>query len=473
VRRSAEQFDAIVIGAGEAGAIVASCVAAAGKRVALIYQPPFGSTCLNVGCVPSKFLIHRARIAHLARTAGRFHIDAGKPQVQLDAIIRDKQALIVEHRTHSFAAARNSQRSSLLEGSARFLSPREVVVEERRLTAARIFIATGLRPDLPDIPGLERDQLLTSETIMELTELPPRLVVLGGGYVACELGQAFRRFGSEVAIIQRHEHLLPREEPDVSTLLEEAFEAEGIALLLGRSAQRVSHGSHGVRVVVKGSDGAEQTVEGSHLLVATGRRPNTDTLGLEAAGIAADPKGYVAVNHRLSTNVRGIWAIGDVNGQQPFTRVCQEEAKIAFANAFEGRRLAIQRASLGHAVFTDPEIGSVGLSEAAARAQGLEVAVGVVTFDQVPRAQLIGETTGLIKYVIERASHRLLGCHVIGPSAAELLYSVTPILRRRGTIAELARAVGIFPTLQEGMEGAARGLLRRLSPGEARRQAVS
>lgn len=368
----------------------------------------------------------------------------------------------------SRSAAQETPGLTLLEGSARFVAPRELEVAGRRLRAERIFIATGLRPARPDLPGLDPRQALTSETLMELTEVPARLVLLGGGYVACELGQAFRRFGAAVVIVQRRRHLLPREEPAVSSALERAFEAAGIELLLQHRALRVEHAAGEVRLLVQPPRGPRRAVLGSHLLVATGRVPNTDTLELKRAGIATDRRGHVTASSGLRSNVPGIWAIGDVNGEQPFTRVCQEEAKVAYANAFEGRRLAIQRASLGHAVFTDPEVGSVGLTEAAARRQGLDVVVGVVRFDQVERARLIGETAGLLKYVVERGSRRVLGCHIVGPSAGELVYSVTPVIRRRGRIDEIARAVGIFPTLAEGVEGTARGVLRRLAPDRAR-----
>ena len=463
-----ERFDAIVIGAGEAGTEVASRAVEAGKRVALVYRPPFGSTCLNAGCVPSKFLIHRARVAHVARTAARFHVVADPPRVELGAIIREKTAMIEQHRAHSLAEAREAEGLELVEGSARFASPREVVVGSRRLGADRIFIATGLRPARPKIPGLDSAGALDSESLMELRSIPARLVVLGGGYVACELGQAFRRFGADVVIVQTRSHLLPLEEPDVSTVLERAFHAEGIELVLGCRPVRVSRSAGGVRIVARARGGRERIIEGSHLLVATGRVPDTGSLDLSAAGVATDAKGHVKVDAQLRTAARGIWAIGDVNGRQPFTRVCQEEGKVAFANAFQGKRLTIQRASLGHAVFTDPEIGSVGLTESAARAQGLEVAAALVTFAQVERARLMGETTGLIKFVVDRSDRRILGCHVIGPGAAELVYSVTVLMRQRGRIDQLGKAVGIFPTLQEGIEGTARSVWRGLTPDEAR-----
>jgi pyruvate/2-oxoglutarate dehydrogenase complex dihydrolipoamide dehydrogenase (E3) component/predicted RNA-binding Zn-ribbon protein involved in translation (DUF1610 family) len=460
-----ERFDAIVIGAGEAGAVVASRAVAAGHRVAMIYRAAYGSTCVNVGCVPSKFLIHRANVAHAVRTAGRFHVEGhGEPSIDLRAIVADKDALIAEHRSEALGSARQAAGLTLLEGEARFVSPREVEVGERRLTADRVFIGTGMRPLIPDLPGIREVDVHTNETVMDLTEVPEHLIVLGGGYIGCELGQAYRRFGSRVTIIHGPELLCADEEPDVSRLLARGLAADGIELITDHRAVRVERTVLGVRVIARTDDGDERAIEGSHLLVTGGRRPNTATLDLQAAGVATRADGAIVVDDRLRTNVSGIWAVGDVNGQQPFTRVCQEEAKVAYADAFEGADLRIDRFSLGHGIFTDPEIGSVGMTEAAARAAGHDVAVGLVTLDRIEKAELIGAELGLMKYVIERSSRRVLGCHVIGPQAADLVWSAAVVIRRRGIIDELASAVGIFPTLAEGMEGTARGLLRRLAP---------
>ncbi|MBA2253524.1 MAG: FAD-dependent oxidoreductase [Chloroflexi bacterium] len=460
-----DTFDAIVIGAGEAGAVVASRAVGAGYRVAMVYRAPYGSTCVNVGCVPSKFLLHRANVAHTVRTAQRFHIDGhGDPSVDLPAIVADKDALVAEHRAEALGNALRASGLTLIEGEARLVSPREVAVGERRLTADRIFIATGMRPLIPDLPGISDVEFHTNETVMDLAKAPEHLIVLGGGYIGCELGQAYRRFGSAVTIVHGPELLCAEEEPDVSRLLARGLQADGIELVTNHRAVRVERGGPGVRLIARADDGSERVIDGSHLLVAGGRRPNTDMLDLRAAGVAGRPDGSIVVDDRLRTNVPGIWAVGDVNGEQPFTRVCQEEAKVAYADAFEGSDVRIDRLSLGHGIFTDPEIGSVGLIEATARDAGYDVAVGLVTFDKIEKAELIGADVGLIKFVVERGTRRLLGCHVIGRQAADLVWSATVVIRRRGTLDELATAVGIFPTLAEGVEGTARGLLRRLAP---------
>ncbi|HEV8362446.1 MAG TPA: FAD-dependent oxidoreductase [Gemmatimonadaceae bacterium] len=463
-----DTFDAIVIGAGEAGVEVANRAVKAGKRVALIYRAPFGSTCLNAGCVPSKFLIHRARVAHVVRSAARFHVDAALSHIRLGDIVREMDAMIDGDRTTAFEAATTADHLTLIEGPARFLSREVVLVGRRCLYSRKIFIATGQRPRIPDVLAHSSPRVLTSDSIMRLTEPPEHLLIVGGGYIACELGQAYHRFGSRVTIVQRGDHLVPREEPDVSTILEGAFQTQGIDILLGQQAVRLHADDKSVRLSIRAKDGTSRSLQASHLLIAAGREPNSDLLDLDAAGVAVNGQGYVKVNGRLETNVPGVWAIGDINGEQPFTRVCQEEGRVAFLNAFENGRLTIRREALGHAVFTDPEIGSVGYTESGARELGIDTAVGLVTFDRIEKARLMGETSGLIKYVVERSSHRVVGCHVVGPNAADLVYDAVLVMRHNGTLDEIGTAVGVFPTLQEGMEGTAKGLLTKLTPHELR-----
>ena len=460
-----DAFDAIVIGAGEAGTMIASRAVAAGYRVAMIYRSPFGSTCLNTGCVPSKFIIHRARIAYLARTASRFHVRVNEPSVDLAAIVREKNSDIDHHREESFENARAAEGLTVIEGAAKFVSEREVEGAGRRLRSDRIFVATGMRPLIPQIAGLDSVPFLTNESLMELTELPRHLIVIGGGYIGCELGQAFSRFGSRVTIIQKGKHLVAEEDPDVSTILERAFAEEGIEVLVEQDVVAVEKTNGGVRVRMRSESGDEVVVAGSHLLLAAGRAPNSD-LDLGRAGVETDSKGFIKVDDSLQTNIPGIWAIGDINGQQPFTRICQEESKIAFVNAFDNSGIKIQRQYLGHAIFTEPQVGSVGLTLRQAREQGIDAEGGLVMFDDVAKAKLIGETAGLMKYVFDRNSHKVLGCHVIGPAGSELIYTAILVMRHQGTIDEIARAVGIFPTLQEGMEGTARALLRKVAPEE-------
>jgi len=460
------QTDALVIGAGEAGALVASLAVDSGASVALAYREPWGSACLNAGCVPSKFLIHRARVAHVVRTSSRFGVRSDGPDVDLAGIVEEKRRYLDRHRDETWQGALREERLTLLEGAAEFVSEDRVRVGERIVRSDRIFLALGMRPSVPEVDGLHDGPWLTNETVMDLDEVPDHLIVIGGGYIGCELGQAFRRFGSEVSIVQRAPRLLPGEEPDASTVIERSFREEGIDVLTAHELRSVRWTDGRPTVDVTGPDGASGSLVGTRLLLASGRTPNTDTLALDRAGVELDQKGFVCVDGELRTTAAGIWAIGDVNGAQPFTRVCQEEAKIAFANAFHDAGLRMKRASLPHAVFTDPEVGSVGLTEQAARDQGYDVMAGLVPFERIEKAELIGETRGFIKYVAERETHRLLGCHVVGYQAADLVYDAVVVIRAQGLIDDLALAVGVFPTLQEGMEGVARALLRKAAPEE-------
>jgi len=460
------EADALVIGAGEAGALVASLAVDAGASVALAYREPWGSTCLNAGCVPSKFLIHRARVAHVVRTSSRFGVRADGPGVDLAGIVEEKRRYLDLHRDESWQGALREEHLTLFEGAAEFVSENRVRVGDRVVRSDRIFLAPGMRPFVPEVDGLEDGPYLTNESVMDLKGVPGHLIVIGGGYIGCELGQAFRRFGAEVSIVQRAPLLLSGEEPDASRVIERALREEGIDILTASQLRSIRWTDGRPTVEVTDPDGASRSLTGTHLLLAAGRTPNTDMLGVERAGVELDPDGFVRVDDELRTTAAGIWAIGDVNGAQPFTRVCQEEAKIAFANAFRNAGLRMERTSLPHAVFTDPEVGSVGLTEQAAREQGHDVIAGLVPFERIEKAELIGETRGFIKYIAERDTHRLLGCHVVGYQAADLVYDAVVVMRAKGLIDDLALAVGVFPTLQEGMEGVARAVLRKAAPEE-------
>jgi pyruvate/2-oxoglutarate dehydrogenase complex dihydrolipoamide dehydrogenase (E3) component/uncharacterized C2H2 Zn-finger protein len=402
----------------------------------------------------------------VVRTSARFGVRTGGPEVDLAGIVEEKRRYLDHHRDESWQGALREERLTLLEGAAEFISGDQMRVGDRVVRSDRIFLATGMRPMVPDVTGLREGPWLTNETVMDLEEVPGHLIVIGGGYIGCELGQAFRRFGAEVSIVQRAPRLLPGEEPDASTVVERTFRDEGIDVLTAHEVRSVRWSDGRPTLEVSGPDGEWRSIGGTHLLLAAGRTPNTDTLRVKRAEVELDSDGFVRVDDELRTTADGIWAIGDVNGAQPFTRVCQEEAKIAFANAFDDARLRMSRTSLPHAVFTDPEVGSVGLTERAAREQGHDVLAGLVPFGRIEKAELIGETAGFIKYVAERDSHRLLGCHVVGHQAADLVYDAVVVMRSEGLIDDLAWAVGVFPTLQEGMEGVARAVLRKAAPEE-------
>jgi pyruvate/2-oxoglutarate dehydrogenase complex dihydrolipoamide dehydrogenase (E3) component len=451
---STVEADALVIGAGEAGALVASLAVDAGVSVALAYREPWGSTCLNAGCVPSKFLIHRARVAHVVRTSARFGIRADGPEVDLAGIVEEKRRYLDRHRDETWQGALGEQRLTLLEGSAEFVSEDEVQVGERVVRSERIFLALGMRPSVPDVDGVSDGQWLTNETVMDLEEIPGHLIVIGGGYIGCELGQAFRRFGAEVSVVQRAPRLLPGEEPDASTVIERAFRDEGIDVLAAHELRSVRWTDGRPTAEVVGPDGTSRSIGGTHLLLAAGRTPNTDTLAVERAGVDLDQRGFVRVDDELRTTARGIWAVGDVNGAQPFTRVCQEEAKIAFANAFHHAGLRMGRASLPHAVFTDPEVGSVGLTEQAARAARRRHVVGRYDYDETAFGASIEDHDGFVKVLADPKSREILGCHILGTDASTLVQGVATLMRAGETVDAVREAIFVHPALPEVLQRA-------------------
>lgn len=458
-----EHFDAIVIGAGDAAMEVTVRAANAGHRVAVIYKDPYLGTCLNTGCNPSKFIIERAKVAQAMRTADKYHIESVTPVVDLAAMIDEKNDFVRSAREHSLDGARDSEEITLFKGGARFTGDHSIAVGDAELSAPRIFVATGMRPVMPPIEGLEGEQVLTNESLMDLRELPEHLVVLGGGYIAAELSQAYRRLGSEVTVVEMSERLCNGEEPEVSDVLRQAFEDEGIDIRLQTTVQSVEHVDGHLNVTVEGPDGDVAAIQGSHLLVAAGRRPNTDSLDLDRAGIDTNEAGFVVVDEYLKTSNPQVWAIGDVNGQQPFTRISQEEGKAAYRNSFEGQSVSLRREMFPHAIFTDPEVGAVGLSEADARDKGFDVEAPAIPADQFPRARLSGKPRGLVKFVVDRATRQILGCSVVAAGGAELIYGVVLVMRLGGTIDDLANATGVFPTMQEGIEGSARAVAGRIA----------
>ena len=456
-----EPFDVIVIGDGDAGNTAALRAARMGKRTAMIFRGPYAGTCLNVGCVPSKFLIHRAQVSHSIRTASRFQVGCAPPSINLAAIINEKEQLITQNRAEQYQRDNQIENLFIIEGEGRFAAPGEIHVSGRRLQANTIIVATGTRPAWPAIPGLEQVDALTSDRLMALTTLPDHLLIVGGGYIGCELGQTFRRFGSAVTIAHTGAHLLSSEDEELAILLEKAFEAEEIQLVLESKVTAVQPTECGLRLVIETRDGQSLQRDGSHLLVATGRIPNTEDLNLEAAGVECDKQGYIIVDEYLETNVAGVYAAGDINGQQPYTRVAHIEAEIAISNAFSHKKQKINRTLLAHAVFTNPPLASVGLTEKEAHEQGEALLVSHFDISQLERAQLQGLDFGMIKFVAQRHTHRILGAQIIGESAPELIYSVVVAMQAGGTLESFANAPDIFPTLHEALHLAAQQLLEQ------------
>jgi pyruvate/2-oxoglutarate dehydrogenase complex dihydrolipoamide dehydrogenase (E3) component len=362
-------YDAIVIGSGQAGNPLCQKLADHGWTVALIEKEHLGGTCINTGCTPTKTMIASAQVSHYARQAGKWGVHAGEVRVDLAEVVARKDAIVNQWRSGQEKKVQQRPSLHLYRGHARFTAPRRVRVGEEELQSERIFINTGTRTAVPPLEGLDRVGYLTNASIMQLTEVPEHLLVLGGGYIGLEFGQMFRRFGSRVTVVQHGPHILPREDTDVTAELQKALEGEGIRFVLGARATRADKQGGEVVLEVE-AGGASQTLRGSHLLVATGRRPNSDDLGLENAGVEVDSKGYIRVDNRLQTNVPGIWALGDVKGGPAFTHISFNDHQIVYGNLIEGKNLTTDHRLVPYAVFTDPQLGRVGLTETQARAAG-------------------------------------------------------------------------------------------------------
>jgi pyruvate/2-oxoglutarate dehydrogenase complex dihydrolipoamide dehydrogenase (E3) component len=443
------RYDAIIIGSGQAGNPLSQKLADLGWTVALVEKEHLGGTCINTGCTPTKTMVASAQVAHYAREAARWGVHAANVGVDLPAVVARKDAIVNQWRAGLERKAQQRPSLHLYRGRARFVGPHRLQVGEQELESERIFINTGTRVALPTLAGLDRVHYLTNASIMELTALPEHLLVLGGGYIGLEFGQMFRRFGSRVTIVHRDDHILPREDADVTEELRKALEAEGIRFVLAARTQRVDRqGSEVVLQVEAG--GKAETLRGSHLLVATGRRPNTDDLGLEHAGVEVDDKGFIRVDNRLRTNVPGIWALGDVKGGPAFTHISYNDHQIVYANLVEGKDRTTDNRLVPYAVFTDPQLGRVGMTEKQARAAGRRLKVGKIPAAWIARAIERDEKAGLLKIVVDADSDQILGAAILSSEGGELVQIIEFVMLAGAPYTLLKGAVYIHPTLAEG-----------------------
>jgi pyruvate/2-oxoglutarate dehydrogenase complex dihydrolipoamide dehydrogenase (E3) component len=442
-------YDAIVIGSGQGGNPLAHKLADRGWRVALIERHHLGGSCINYGCTPTKTMMAGARIAHYARRAPDFGIETGEVRVNLAEVVARKNRIVQQWRQGQEDHVAKRPSLDLYRGEGRFTAPHTIAVNENALTARHIFINTGLRPRIPDIPGLDQVEYLTNRNIMDLTDLPEHLVVIGGNYVGLEFGQMFRRLGSRVSVIEMNGQITPREDEEVAEALQQALAAEGIRFYLETKTRRVQTAGGGFKLVVERGGGTE-TISGSHLLLATGRIPNTENLGLEAAGIETDERSFIRVNERLETNVSGVWAIGDVKGGPAFTHISYDDHLIVYDNLVNGRKRTTDDRLVPYALFTDPELGRVGLTEKEARQAGYRLKVGSVPMAHVARAIERDETAGLMKVVLDADNDRLLGAAVLGSEGGELVQSLMILMMADAPWTLLEKAVYIHPTLTEG-----------------------
>jgi dihydrolipoamide dehydrogenase len=443
-------YDAIVIGSGQAGNPLSQKLADLGWSVALVEKDQLGGTCINTGCTPTKTMVASAQIAHYARNATRWGVNTGNVNVDLPRIVARKDQVVGQWRGGIEKKVAARQSLHLYRGVARFHGPRQVRVGDQVLECKRIFINTGARPRIPQLDGLAQIEYLTNASIMQLREVPEHLLVLGGGYIGLEFGQMFRRFGSKVTVIHNGDNILPREDSDVTSELQKSLEAEGIRFVLGAQTTRVDKVAG--QVVLKATTKAgSATMSGSHLLVATGRQPNTDDLGLETTGVQLNRQGFIQVNDRLETNVAGIWALGDVKGGPAFTHISYNDFQIVYGNLVEGKKLSTENRLVPYAVFTDPQLGRVGLTEQEARSQGHKLKIGKIPMSYVARAIERDETAGLMKLIVDAGSDRILGAAILSSEGGELVQILAVAMLGAVPYTRLKGAVYIHPTLAEGL----------------------
>jgi pyruvate/2-oxoglutarate dehydrogenase complex dihydrolipoamide dehydrogenase (E3) component len=445
------KYDAIVIGGGQAGPSLAARFAAAGKSVAIIERHLFGGTCVNSGCTPTKTLIASARIAYDMRRARDYGVElpTAGVKVNMRAVQARKRRIVDASKTGLENWIRGMQSCTVYKGHARLESARSVSVDGQVLTSEQIFINVGGRPRIPVYPGIDNVPFLTSTSLLELEELPAHLLIIGGSYVGLEFAQMYRRFGSDVTVVEKEPRLLSHEDPEVAAAIQAALEAEGIQIRLEAECIQLAHNGESVTANVHCSSGSPQ-ITGSHVLIAVGRVPNTDDLGLEKAGVETDYSGFIKVDDELRTNVSGIWALGDCNGKGAFTHTAYNDYEIVAANLFGGnlRRRLSDRIPC-YALFVDPPLGRVGLTERDALAQGHAIRIGSRPMTRVARAVEKGETQGLMKVVVDARSNLILGAAILGAGADEAIHSIIDVMAAQLPFTTLQRTVHIHPTVSE------------------------
>ncbi len=457
-----DHYDAAIIGAGQAGGPLATALAKSGWHVALIEREHVGGTCVNVGCTPTKTMVASARVAYLVQRAGDYGIYTGPVGIDMAQVRQRKRDIVTTFRSGSRHGIETTEGVALIMGEAHFAKHDSNAADfaltirlndggDSTITANQVFLNTGARPHIPAIPGLSDVSYLDSTTIMELDHVPQHLIILGGGYIGLEFGQMFRRFGSQVTIIQRGDQLLSREDPDVAEAVAQILQEDGIEVLLHAEVQHVNTSGDG-RVQIKvGMSGMEQTLVGSHLLVATGRVPNTDALNLDAVGMKTDHKGFIQVNEKLETDVPGIYALGDVKGGPAFTHISYDDFRIVRANLLQNGHDHTTGRIVPYTVFIDPQLGRVGLSEQDARAQGYSVRVAKLPMSHVARAIEVDETRGFMKAVVDSDTQQILGCAILGIEGGEIATMLQIAMMGKIPYTAIRDSAFSHPTLGESL----------------------
>jgi pyruvate/2-oxoglutarate dehydrogenase complex dihydrolipoamide dehydrogenase (E3) component len=447
---SSEPFDAIIVGAGQAGPAIAARCSKEGLRTAVIERGHFGGTCVNVGCVPTKTLVASARAIHLARRGAEFGFDAGTIRVEMARIKARKDGIVDSSRAGVEGWMRGLKHTEVITGDARFVAPAVLEAAGRRLTAPRIFLNVGGRSVRPDLPGIDTVPTLDNVSIMELDHVPEHLVIVGGSYIGLEFAQMMRRFGAEVTVVERSARLLPREDEDVADGIRAILETEGVRFALASECISLSMAGDGQRIAVGAAcAGDPPAIIGSHVLLAVGRRPNTDGLGLAAAGIDTDARGFIQVDDQCRTSAQGVWAVGDCNGRGAFTHTSWNDHEIVVANLFDDDPRRITDRIACYALFIDPPLGRIGMSETEARATGRKLLRAKLQMQRVGRAREAGETQGFMKVLADADTGRLMGATILGLSGDEVVHSLLDVMAADQPYTVISRAVHIHPTVTE------------------------
>jgi pyruvate/2-oxoglutarate dehydrogenase complex dihydrolipoamide dehydrogenase (E3) component len=450
-----ERYDAIVVGSGQAGTPLCRALAEAGMRTALVEREHVGGTCVNEGCTPTKTMVASARVAYLARRGADYGVQTGPVSIDLKRVRQRKRDIVNSFRSGSQKRIEKTANLDLIFGTASFSEPKTLRMRgkdgnERTLAADKIFINAGTRAARPSVEGLNQVPFLDNISIMELESVPEHLLVLGGGYIGVEFGQMFRRFGSRVTIVQSRAQLLTREDKDVAEEVARIFQQDGIEILFGSNVERVRLVNDRIQMEI--NDGKQKkTVEGSHILAATGRVPNADTLNLAAAGIETDSKGFIKTNNRLETNVPGVYALGDIKGGPAFTHISYDDFRIIRSNVLEKKNITIDGRPVPYVVFTDPQLGHIGLSEEDARKSGRKIRVAKMPMNHVARALEMDESRGFMKAIVDAETEEILGATVLGIEGGEVMAVFEVAMMGKLRYTALRDGIFAHPTLAESL----------------------
>jgi pyruvate/2-oxoglutarate dehydrogenase complex dihydrolipoamide dehydrogenase (E3) component len=442
----AEKFDAIIVGAGQAGPPLAGRLTDAGHTVAVIERKLVGGTCVNTGCIPTKTLVASAHAAHVARRGAEYGVGTGEVTVDMSKVKARKDKVMLDDRNGVESWLQEMAGATLIRGHARFEDPYTIAVDGRVLEADRVFLNVGGRAVVPDLPGLADIDYMTNVGVLELDTVPEHLVVIGGSYIALEFAQMYRRFGARVTVVEKGPRLTSREDEDVSATIREILEAEGIDVVVDATAIRLTKRDKGFDVIV--ADGADP-ISGTHLLVAVGRRPNTDDLGLDRAGVHTDARGYVVVDDQLRTNVEHIWAMGDCNGRGAFTHTSYNDFEIVAANLLDNEPRRVSDRIPTYALYIDPPLGRAGKTVDEVRKSGRRALVGFRPMTRVGRAVEKGETQGFMKVVVDAETNRILGAAILGVGGDEVIHSILDVMSADAPYTTLTHTMHIHPTVSE------------------------